>query len=473
MQNNSLWPRYRNENCIIQRNLGVPLYYRCNYCNTTSKECLGMQFNLTVGIIIFVLLLLPLLPLAGWQARVAQLLVVVIMLLRLGLLVNNKTDELVVEHFNLDDRNKELTTMLDTTTAITSQLDLDSILNTLVEHIQDVVDCAFAKMFLLTDTKEKQFVIKAAYAGKDIEWVSGLGDTFKLKSDSPMLSILAKHEPVLLDYDQVLAMCEDKSMLHHLISDIDNTQSLLIVPVCMQGECLGFVVLGERRGKQRSLIAKKSDLILSLVNHAGIAIKNARHYQALHKVHMETIIGLAEALEARDCYTRGHSDRMLEYAIALARMLNLTPEQEDRLWYATILHDIGKIGIPDNILSKPGRLTEEEMAIMETHSVKGANIVSKIQFLEGIASVILHHHEHWDGSGYPDGLIENAIPIESRIVAVLDSYDAMTADRIYRPALDKDQVINELRRCSGTMYDPKVVEAFFKIINVSQMVETV
>jgi HD-GYP domain-containing protein (c-di-GMP phosphodiesterase class II) len=206
---------------------------------------------------------------------------------------------------------------------------------------------------------------------------------------------------------------------------------------------------------------------MALVQHASIAIKNAFLYQSLQKAHLQTIIGLAEALETRDAYTRGHSDRAVEYAVAVSQMLGLTYEQADRLQYAVILHDIGKIGIPDSILNKPGKLTEEEFGLMKTHPVKGANILSKIPFLSRMAMVVRHHHERWDGTGYPDGLAGKDIPIESRIVAVLDSYEAMTSDRIYRKAPGSEYAQNELRRCAGTQFDPMVVEAFLKVVNDS------
>jgi HD-GYP domain-containing protein (c-di-GMP phosphodiesterase class II) len=182
---------------------------------------------------------------------------------------------------------------------------------------------------------------------------------------------------------------------------------------------------------------------------------------------LQIIIGLAEALETRDAYTRGHSDRAVEFAGAVSQELGLTLEQADGLQYAAILHDIGKIGIPDNILNKPGKLTEEEFALMKTHPVKGANILSKIPFLARMAPMVRHHHERWDGTGYPDGIAGEDIPIESRIVAVLDSYDAMTSDRIYRKAPGIEYAQDELRRCAGTKYDSRVVAAFLKVVNLS------
>lgn len=273
--------------------------------------------------------------------------------------------------------------------------------------------------------------------------------------------------PLILNTAQIQELNAAPAVQRGLLGNLEQIQSLLIMPVIMMNECLGVVALGERRHWERSpFTPEKSGLAMALIQHAGIAIKNAHHYQLLQKEHIETIMGFAEALETRDAYTRGHSDRAVEYAQAIAHELGLTPEQTDRLRYAAILHDIGKIGIPDDILNKPEKLAPEEYGLMKTHPEKGANILSKIRFLERIAPLIRHHHERWDGTGYPDKLQGRDIPIESRIVSVLDSYDAMTSDRIYRKAPGRDYAISELRRCAGAQYDADVVAAFLKVLGV-------
>jgi response regulator RpfG family c-di-GMP phosphodiesterase len=364
-------------------------------------------------------------------------------------------------------RSEELTTLLEATTAVTSQLNLDRVLAILSERIGQAVSCTFVKILLL-DEGGGLLVVKAAHPAPNFEWDPALGHSFEILPGSFVLSVIADHAPILLREEQIRDLNADRALKLGLIGNLEQIQSVLIVPVIMKDECLGVVVLGERRQWERMpFTIEKSGLAMALVQHASIAIKNAHLYQSLQKANLQIIIGLAEALETRDAYTRGHSDRAVEFAGAVSQELGLTLEQADGLQYAAILHDIGKIGIPDNILNKPGKLTEEEFGLMKTHPVKGANILSKIPFLARMAPMVRHHHERWDGTGYPDGIAGEDIPIESRIVAVLDSYDAMTSDRIYRKAPGIEYAQDELRRCAGTKYDSRVVAAFLKVVNLS------
>jgi HD-GYP domain-containing protein (c-di-GMP phosphodiesterase class II) len=361
-------------------------------------------------------------------------------------------------------RSGELTILLDATMAISSHLDLDRVLSILSEQINRAISCTFVKILLLVEGG-RAIVVKSAFPIIPLEWDPALGHRFDLKPGSPLLSVVSDRTPTMLHREQILDLDADLSLKLGLIGNLERIQSLLIMPITMQGECLGMAVAGERREWERSPITDdKSGLAMALIQHAGIAIKNAYHVQSLQRAYLQTVIGLTEALEARDAATRGHSERSVEYAMELARMLGLSQEQAERLQYAAILHDIGKLGIPDSILNKPGKLTDEEFAVMKTHPVKGDAIVAKIPFLAHVGPLIRHHHERWDGKGYPDGLAGVNIPIESRIITVLDSYEAMTSDRVYRKAPGKQFAINELRRCSGTQYDPAVIAAFLEII---------
>lgn len=360
-------------------------------------------------------------------------------------------------------RNEELSILLDATTAIASQLDLDKVLAALSERIAKAVSCTFVKILLLTDGVVGNLVVKASYPLPHAGWDPALGHLFEVLPGSLVFSVIADQAPLLMRGEQIHDLDADPALKKGLIGGIAAIQSVLIMPITIQGQCLGVAVLGERRRWERNpFTAGRSGLGMALLQHAGIAVKNACYYQSLQKAHLQTISGLAGALETRDSYTRGHSDRAAEYAEAIARELGLSAEQTGRLQYAVVLHDIGKIGIPDSILNKPGKLTDEEYELMKTHPAKGADIIAKIPFLEQIAPLVRHHHERWDGTGYPDGLAGGNIPIESRIVAVLDSFEAMTSDRIYRRAPGRAFALNELLRCSGSQYDPQVVEAFLK-----------
>ncbi|MDI6693751.1 MAG: response regulator [Anaerolineales bacterium] len=183
----------------------------------------------------------------------------------------------------------------------------------------------------------------------------------------------------------------------------------------------------------------------------------------LQQAYESSLIMLANAIELRDKYTRGHVERVMRYALLVAERLGWTDAQLRSLRFGAILHDIGKIYIRESILSKPGLLTDEEWAEMKQHTVIGADLIRNIPFLSGAIPIIRHHHERWDGKGYPDGLAGEDIPLGARIVAVVDCFDAMTTDRVYHESSTAQEAIQEIIDGRGTRYDPAVVDAFLSI----------
>jgi putative nucleotidyltransferase with HDIG domain len=178
---------------------------------------------------------------------------------------------------------------------------------------------------------------------------------------------------------------------------------------------------------------------------------------------------LTAALDAKSSYTRGHSDRVAELSWSIARKLGLGDQEAESARIAGHLHDIGKIGIPDSIISKPGSLLPEEFAAMKRHPVIGASLVKQVAHLSGFAPSVRSHHERWDGSGYPDGLAGEAIPLEARIICIADSFDAMTSARSYREQIDAQSAVDEMRRCSGTQFDPRLVDAFAQLFSTGKL----
>ncbi|MDH5781282.1 MAG: diguanylate cyclase, partial [Dehalococcoidia bacterium] len=179
---------------------------------------------------------------------------------------------------------------------------------------------------------------------------------------------------------------------------------------------------------------------------------------------LSTIYALVSTVEAKDPYTYGHSRKVNTYAVALAEAIGLSPEEVSRVSTAALLHDIGKIGVPDKVLNKKGKLNEEDWEAIKAHPRLGATIVGNVPNLVPCVSIILHHHERWDGSGYPEGLKGEQIPIESRILAIADSFEAMSSARPYRPALCGEKVLKELRRGAGSQFDPELAKVFIGII---------
>jgi len=184
---------------------------------------------------------------------------------------------------------------------------------------------------------------------------------------------------------------------------------------------------------------------------------------SLENAYRSTLKALTAALETRDLETHGHSERVVSYSMRLGREYGLDSERSKALEFGSLLHDIGKIGVPDLILRKPAKLSAEEWVLMRLHPLHGQQILRGIEFLEGAARVVAQHHEKWDGSGYPLGLREEEIDVCARIFAVADAFDAITSDRVYRKGKPYQAAAEELDAWAGTQFDPKVVEAFHRV----------
>ena len=199
-----------------------------------------------------------------------------------------------------------------------------------------------------------------------------------------------------------------------------------------------------------------------ITSKANNVVKNTKKLLQKKSVKNSILTSLKEGLNVKSGETESHTARVAESAVKVGAMLDLEMSQLDELKIAADLHDIGKIGISEDILLKQGKLTDEEYRIMKTHSEKGYRIINATSELQSIAKAVLYHHERWDGTGYPMGLKGEQIPIISRIISVCDAFDVMTNDRIYKKAISKEDAIAEVKRCSGTQFDPKVVESFLK-----------
>lgn len=256
----------------------------------------------------------------------------------------------------------------------------------------------------------------------------------------------------------------DVNMDKRFNKDVDKvtgfiTKSILAAPLVSGGNVIGVLeVLNKADGSEFN----KQDLevLVALASTAAIAISNARLHQQVVNGHKSTVKALAAAVDAKDPYTRGHSERVTKYALLAGISLSFPEEDLEVIEYAGILHDIGKIGISDSILRKPTYLTVEEWVIMCQHPEIGAKIIDGIPFLEEAKRLILYHHERYDGKGYPEGIAGQDIPIGARLLAIADAFDTMTTERSYRATPGLDYAIGELYRCSGTQFCPVAVEAF-------------
>ncbi|MCP3875445.1 MAG: response regulator [Desulfobacteraceae bacterium] len=242
----------------------------------------------------------------------------------------------------------------------------------------------------------------------------------------------------------------------------DVIHSLMIVPLKIRDKIFGIASAFSFSAKK--VFNEKDLYYMSFITQkAASAIENIALYENIYDNLFSTLYAFVRALEVRDLYTRKHSTRVAKYAHMISKEMGCTEEELDIVSFAGSLHDIGKIGIRDDILLKPGKLTEEEFEKIKEHPVIGADIISKLGLWDKEMEIIRHHHERFDGKGYPDGLKGDEIPKLARIMFVADSFDAMASDRAYRKRMEKIKVINIIKENSGTQFDPEVVKAFLNV----------
>jgi putative nucleotidyltransferase with HDIG domain len=209
---------------------------------------------------------------------------------------------------------------------------------------------------------------------------------------------------------------------------------------------------------------QQARIVSSVASSIAVALKDAGVSQALEDPDLQVLATVGAAAEIKDRYIRGHQERTSEVAAALAGEMGLSPERVRDIRIAGLLHDIGKVSVSESVLNKPGRLTKREFASIKDHPIVGTSLVSQVKGFERLAPIVRHHHERFDGKGYPDGFAGEQIPLEAHILSVADVFDAMTHERSYRKALSREQAIAELERGAGTQFDPAVVKAFLALV---------
>jgi diguanylate cyclase (GGDEF)-like protein len=237
----------------------------------------------------------------------------------------------------------------------------------------------------------------------------------------------------------------------------DEVRNLLAIPIYLSDQFGGVIVCANREGGFADL---DDEVLVAVGDHAGAVLHNSRLRGDLRNAYLSTIGVLADAIELKDEDLRGHSDNVSRFVLAVADHMEFDPGRREGLVFASLLHDVGKLGISERILLKPGRLTQEERAVIQLHPRIGCELVQRVPALRALAPVILHHHECFDGQGYPSGLKGEAIPLESRIIAVADSFSAIISERPYQAARGVEEACAELQRCAGSQFDPEVVRLF-------------
>jgi PAS domain S-box-containing protein/putative nucleotidyltransferase with HDIG domain len=335
---------------------------------------------------------------------------------------------------------------------ILSNIDMAAILRTATALINRIIPCDRVGIIL---TEGDSFRIVS-------EWGVGqfLGRTYPTSGSH--CETFEKNRISIYRNDLALDDCP----YHREQGDV-GIKSFILVPLVAKSGVIGFLDIGSIQ--QGRLAPGHLSTAENIASQLAVALENARLYDELQQLLVGTITSLASAIDAKSPWTNGHSERVTQYALAIGKEMGLKAGELERLRLAGLLHDIGKIGTYDVLLDKPGKLTDEEFDLVKRHPKKGAEILSPIKQLKDVLPGIRHHHEKYDGKGYPDGLKGEEIPLHARILCVADSFDSMTADRPYRPSPGREYAISEFRRCLGTQFDPAVVEAFLRVIDRNEV----
>ncbi|MCG3173397.1 MAG: Chemotaxis response regulator protein-glutamate methylesterase [Myxococcota bacterium] len=343
---------------------------------------------------------------------------------------------------------KEAVTLYKLTEAIGSTLSLNRVLDLAMKVVEDELSPDFTAL-CYRDKPSRPIELRLTRTPKS----GGLKLTLGEEHFGRLQQFVDADAPILLNNEHVGIVLEGAG------EDVARARSFMAVPLRMDGKLSGYLCVGSANPNRRYNEGQRR-LLAIIGSKAGIAIDNARLYEDLKRMFRETIQGLAMALEAKDDYTRGHSDRVTEYSRMIAIGMKLPQRDVEIITNSGLMHDIGKMGIAPEELHKPGKLTDDEYERLKKHPEMGARILGPVSFLEEVVPGVIHHHERWDGQGYPAGLKGEEIPLPARVLAVADAYDAMTSDRSYRKALGHDMAVSELRKHSGTQFDPRIVEVF-------------
>lgn len=347
-------------------------------------------------------------------------------------------------------RLKEALSLYKVSEAIAASLSLDEVLRTVTDATLDEVDAD--QVVILLDDGEGGFFERA----------NERNDEFRYDGELDPIDVDALRE--WFESDRPLRVHGHHALRYFQDGGDDRVkpQSLIVTALRMRGGTIGYLcAVSYTRGKKFDEGQRK---LLSIVaNRAAAAIENAKLYEDLKATFHQTIKGLASAIDKMDRYTAGHSERVAAYAQILAIKLGLPEEDVEIVRQSALMHDVGKIGCVMN-LNKPGKLSQEEYEVFKQHPGYGRDILEPITFLHPLIPGVHMHHERWDGHGYPLGLAGKDIPLMARIISVADTYDAMTSDRAYRKALPHEVAVNEIRRCSGSQFDPDIAHEFSEAI---------
>lgn len=365
----------------------------------------------------------------------------------------------------LQSRVKELTLLNDIDGAILSGKGLDSILGLASERICGLLD-GDCSLVALVDKKSETLRIRSAYGFTEDEkrrLLVRMRD--KIINCDLCISLIAGKVTVVENLEHSHLSEDAKS-----VCSCFGAKAMLAVPLLVDGKPLGSIVIWYKQ--TRSFDEAIIERFKLFADQTAVAIKSASLVDGMRRLTIEIMRALAMAIDARDSYTANHSTRVSMLAVALAQEMGLVAEEVQTIEYAGLLHDIGKIGIDEQILNKTSALTADEMAAMKMHSIISAEIIRPIEFLADVVPIVRHHHEWFNGKGYPSGLAGEEIPYGARILAVADALEAITSDRPYSTALTLEEGLARLRSGESAQFDPEMVDAMSRVVAQIESVKT-
>lgn len=343
---------------------------------------------------------------------------------------------------------------------------------------------------LLHDREKDTYILTVSRGTVGLKVPAGFA---RMDSDNPLIRFFRERQDKKFFNDGVLVLEEAKKiltqnieqdarqLLERLLYQMEIFKAVVCIPSYFRDDLLGILILGNKRDEEEFL-RDELDFFIALASDVAMAIRNALLFEELQlelernkRLFINTTFALAAAIDAKDHYTHGHTTRVTNICLAIARKLikkNKTIFDEkflENLHIASLLHDIGKIGIPESILNKAGPLDDEERRLMQEHPSVGLTILEPIKELQDAILGVKYHHERYDGTGYPEGLKGEQIPLIASIIAVSDAFDAMTTDRPYRKRLSNEETIEEVKRQGGRQFDPQVVDALVELYQENKL----
>jgi putative nucleotidyltransferase with HDIG domain len=336
---------------------------------------------------------------------------------------------------------EELTTLYRLVDIITEAKTLERVLNSLLDLASEIISCEGAMLFLVDEkTGEIDVALKRNISKK-------IDGKVNLQNKKKVIEWALKKGRTIA--------------LPDIEEDADEAEKVtfVLVPLIAHDKPVGLIDIITDT-PEGDITSRDLSLLTILAKQSALAIENVKLYESIKKDQISIIKALAATVDAKDHYTLGHSQKVSSYSVIVAEEMGLPERDVETIKYAALLHDIGKIALPDDIIKKPSKLSDHEFEIVQKHPIIGAKIIKEIEALAAMVPIVLHHHERYDGKGYPDGLKGDDIPVGARIVHVTDAYDTMVSARAYRDMLPPELAISELRKNAGAQFDPKIVDIF-------------